>query len=164
MKLAKETWIIAAIAMADLVTTIIFIKHHGAQEANPVFSHYWNMGILPFILAKSICVIAPLFVLEWARRRNPRFVSWALRTAIVGYVGLYCMGFMKLNAEPARAESIRAPWHATLGSPPGFAYYSMPWSLVRYRLRMNRWNAHWHWGPKYGAKAHFMTMSSMPPM
>ncbi|HLV79680.1 MAG TPA: DUF5658 family protein, partial [Chthonomonadaceae bacterium] len=77
MKLARESWIIATIALADLVTTIIFIQHHGAQEANPVFSRYWKMGIWPFIVAKSICVVAPLFVLEWARRRRPRFVSWA---------------------------------------------------------------------------------------
>ena len=106
MKIAKESWVIAAIGIADLVTTIIFIQHHGAQEANPVFRHYWNMGLQAFIAAKAICVAGPLFILEWARRRNPRFVSWALRTAIVCYLCLYGIGVAKLNAPAARAADV----------------------------------------------------------
>ncbi|HZT44444.1 MAG TPA: DUF5658 family protein [Chthonomonadaceae bacterium] len=164
MKLAKETWIIAAIALADLVTTIIFIQHHGAEEANPVFSHYWNMGVWPFILAKCICVIAPLFILEWARRRNPRFVSWALRGAIIGYIGLYGVGFMKLNATPARAEVTRSPEQAGLGPSPAFAYFSTPWYILNYRMHMNRWEKRMHLRLKPAMKTHFPTMSSMPPM
>ena len=97
-RIAWETWIIAAIALADLVTTIIFIQHQGAQEANPVFRRYWDMGLGAFVLAKTICVAGPLFILEWARRREPRLVTWALRVAIVGYLGLYGMGLLKLNA------------------------------------------------------------------
>ncbi|HZT44252.1 MAG TPA: DUF5658 family protein [Chthonomonadaceae bacterium] len=96
-KIAWETWIIAAIALADLVTTIIFIQNHGAQEANPVFRRYWDMGLGAFVLAKSICVVGPLFILEWARRRKPLLVTWALRVAIVGYLGLYGMGLLRLN-------------------------------------------------------------------
>src|SRR5579862_1987702 len=103
MKIAKETWIIAAIGVADLVTTIVFIRHNGAQEANPLFRHYWEMGLLAFIIAKMVCLLGPLLVLEWARKSNPRFVAGALRTAIVGYLGFYVVGYMQLNGPRAAA-------------------------------------------------------------
>lgn len=105
-RIAWETWIIAAIALADLVTTIIFIQHQGAQEANPVFRRYWDMGLGAFVLAKTICVAGPLFILEWARRREPKLVTWALRMAIVGYLGLYGMGLLKLNAISSNTPAI----------------------------------------------------------
>ena len=97
MKIAKETWVILAIGIADLATTIIFIRHHGAQEANPLFSRYWQMGLPAFITAKMALLIAPLAILEWARVRRPRFVSWALRGAIVAYLAMYCVGYARLN-------------------------------------------------------------------
>ena len=77
MKIAKESWIIMAIGLADLITTIIFIQNHGAEEANPLFRRYWEMGLMAFILAKLALLVGPLWVLEWARKRNPAFVSWA---------------------------------------------------------------------------------------
>src|SRR6185295_10946005 len=97
MKIAKETWVIMAIGLADLTTTILFIKHHGAEEANPLFRKYWEMGLTAFICAKIALLIGPLSVLEWARSRRPKFVSWALRGAIVAYLVMYGIGFMRLN-------------------------------------------------------------------
>lgn len=104
MKIAKESWIIAAIGLADLVTTIIFIRYYGAQEANPLFRDFWRMGLPAFILAKALCVVGPLTLLEWARRREPGFVCWALRLAIVGYVGAYGIGLVTLNEPGAQAR------------------------------------------------------------
>ncbi len=106
MKLAKESWILAAIGIADLLTTIIFIQYRGAQEANPLFQRYWQMGVTVFILAKLACLIGPLMILEWARRRNPRFVSYALRTAIAGYILFYGVGFFRLNGPQAAASEL----------------------------------------------------------
>lgn len=106
MKLTKESWIIAAIGLADLITTIIFIREHGAQEANPLFRHYWEMGLAAFIAAKFVCLFGPLLVLEWARKRNPKFVLRALRGAIAAYLVMYGVGFMKLNSPQARAEEL----------------------------------------------------------
>lgn len=97
MKIAKETWIIMAIGIADLATTILFIQHHGAQEANPLFKRYWEMGVTVFVCAKIALLLGPLCVLEWARKKNPRFVSCALRSAIAAYVVMYGIGFYKLN-------------------------------------------------------------------
>ena len=104
MKIAKESWIILAIGLADLITTIIFIRHHGAEEANPIFRRYWEMGLVVFIAARFALLIGPLSVLEWARKRNPVFVSWALRSAIVAYLGMYGIGVVRLNSPEARAD------------------------------------------------------------
>lgn len=113
MKLAKETWALFAIGLADLATTIIFIKHHGALEANPLFQRYWEMGLAAFITAKIALLVAPLAILEWARARRPRFVSFALRGAIGAYLGMYAFGCVRLN-DPANADRELA----RLGAPP----------------------------------------------
>jgi hypothetical protein len=47
--------------------------------------------------AKIALLLGPLSVLEWARKRNPRFVSGALRGAIGAYLVMYGIGFYKLN-------------------------------------------------------------------
>ena len=86
-----------AIGLADLATTILFIQHHGAEEANPLFKRYWEMGLAAFVGAKVVLLVGPLSVLEWARHRNPRFVSWALRGAIVAYLVMYGIGYVRLN-------------------------------------------------------------------
>lgn len=139
MKLAKETWIIAAIGVADLVTTIIFIRHHGAQEANPVFRHYWDMGLFAFVAAKCTCLAGPLFILEWARRRRPRFVSWALRAAIMGYVGMYGIGFVRLNG-PANAHFEEAD--ASEVTQTGSRHYIPPITFSNFRSpAFLRWQA-----------------------
>ena len=104
MKLTKETWIILTIGVADLVTTILFIHHYGAQEANPLFDYYWKLGLSAFVLAKSVCVVGPLLILEWARRHKPHFVRWASRGAILAYLMAYGIGVARLNTPPASAQ------------------------------------------------------------
>lgn len=106
MKIAKESWVIMAIGLADLITTIIFIQNHGAEEANPLFKRYWEMGLLVFILAKLALLVGPLWVLEWARKRNPSFVSWALRSGIAAYLIMYGVGFARLNSPAAHASEL----------------------------------------------------------
>lgn len=107
MKLAKETWILIAIGIADLISTIFFIQRHGASEANPLFRHYWQMGLPQFITAKVALMGAPLLILEWARRQKPRLVSRALRCAIAGYVLMYGIGVARLNMPTALASVAR---------------------------------------------------------
>ncbi len=140
MRIAKETWVIAGIGLLDLATTIVFIQHHGAEEANPLFRRYWQMGVPAFVGAKLVLLFCPLAVLEWARQRRPRFVSGALRLGIAGYVAMYGVGFTQLNAQavasknsaavireaalPPHPHEIRARlvlWHAShgeTGTPP----------------------------------------------
>jgi len=108
MKIAKETWVILFIGVVDLISTIMFIQNHGAEEANPIFRRYWEMGLLAFIFAKMALLLGPLVVLEWARKRNPRFVYWSLRGAIAAYLVLYGIGFIRMNTPVAHAEEVTA--------------------------------------------------------
>ncbi len=104
MKISGESWVLVMLGLADLMTTIVFIKMHGAQEANPIFHQYWQMGLVAFIVAKMVCLLGPITILEWARTRNPELVRFALRTAIFGYVLLYGIGFFRLNNNNANAD------------------------------------------------------------
>lgn len=108
MKVARETWIIAVLGTIDLITTIVFIRNHGAEEANPIFRFFWHMGIPAFIAAKILLTGCPLLVLEWARKRNPRFVQMGMRTAIMGYVAMYGFGFLHLNGPGANEREVMA--------------------------------------------------------
>lgn len=104
MRLSRESMIIFTIGIADLATTLMWVHNHGAQEANPIFSRYLAMGPLVFSLMKLVMLCAPIFLLEWARRTRPVFTRNAARFAIAAYLGLYCIGFAKLNMrakEPA---------------------------------------------------------------
>ncbi len=108
MKIAKETVIIGVLGTIDLITTIIFIQHHGAEEANPIFRLFWNIGLPAFIAAKVLLTVCPLLVLEWARKRNPRFVQMGMRSAIAGYMMMYGFGFLHLNGPGADERDVRA--------------------------------------------------------
>lgn len=112
MKIARESIYIAVIGIADLITTLLWVKYHGASEANPVFAHYLQMGFGWFALMKLTLLACPLFLLEWARRRRPQFTLKASRFAIGAYCGLYVVGFMHLNPNtihPASAEASVPP-------------------------------------------------------
>ena len=103
MKIARETWILGAIGIADLISTIVFIRQHGAKEANPLFRHYWEMGLFNFVAAKAVMLFGPLLILEWARRSKPQLVRRSLQCAIAGYVLMYGVGVARLNSPPALA-------------------------------------------------------------
>ena len=99
MKIARESLWIAAIGIADLITTLIWVHYHGAQEGNPVFAHYLRMGIVWFALMKILLLAGPIYLLEWARRRRPRFTLNASRVGIGAYCGMYALGFLHLNPD-----------------------------------------------------------------
>ena len=108
MKIARESIWIAIIGLADLITTVLWVRYHGAHEANPVFAHYLQMGLAWFALMKLVLLAGPIFVLEWARRKNPRFTLRAARFAIGAYCGLYIVGFLHLNPNAVRPQSAMA--------------------------------------------------------
>ncbi len=124
MKISRESLILAGIGVIDLVTTIVLIRGHGAEEANPLFRKCWEMGILTFVVVKLGFLIGPLMTLEWARRRNPRFVSFALRGAIAAYIMFYGVGFLRLNGPAAEAEEIRNQHGQTV------AYFTRPYDAL----------------------------------
>lgn len=95
--ISRESWIIAAICVADLVSTLIFVHHHGAREGNPLMDFYLQKGVVPFILAKCTMFLLPIAIIEWARRHNPDFVRRMARFAIAAYIGLYVVVVAKEN-------------------------------------------------------------------
>jgi hypothetical protein len=113
MRILRESWIIACIGIADLVTTLIWVHNHGAKEANPLFAHYLAMGSVWFAVMKLVLLAGPIFLLEWASRHRPVFTRRASQFAIAAYVVMYGVGVAKLNSnlfqlQPAHAEVIVA--------------------------------------------------------
>lgn len=140
MKIARESWIIAAIGVADLITTVLFIRHHGAEEANPLFRHFWEMGLPAFILAKLACIVGPLCILEWARKRRGQFVTLASRSVIAAYLVLYCLGVSQLNGPQAQANEVRHNPVAVAGNfaMPPYPPFDGRMPLEEWRYRMFR--------------------------
>ncbi len=95
--ISRESLLLATICVADLITTLWFVRDGNAMEANPIMRHYLELGIWPFVVAKSAMVLGPLVILEWARTRRPRFVTSMLRLGILLYLGSYGAVVWRIN-------------------------------------------------------------------
>lgn len=98
--ISVQTILIACFGIADLISTLWLLHVHGAAEANPLMAYFLAYGNTAFILAKTAFLLGPLFILEWARRRNPIFVRRASSAAVLAYVGFYVFGVMSANIAP----------------------------------------------------------------
>ena len=99
MKLHKESIAILCIGLLDLISTLVWVDTHGAQEANPLFQYYLALGPVYFIFMKFIMLMAPIFLLEWAARKRPNFTRSASRFAVCAYLAMYVVGVAKLNPD-----------------------------------------------------------------
>jgi hypothetical protein len=99
MKIARDSWILICVALADLITTMMWVDGEHNLEANPLFAWLLELGPAYFVGAKLLLIAVPIGVLEWARRKRPRFTSVATRAAIFAYLGLYAVGVYKHNRE-----------------------------------------------------------------
>ena len=97
MKPRLQSLALAALGIADLISTLFFIGAANAAEANPLMARILQLGPAAFIQAKLLLLLVPLAILEIARRKNPEFVARAMNAAIVAYVGLYTVGVAHLN-------------------------------------------------------------------
>ena len=104
MRVSKESWIVAALCAADLISTLFLIHHHGADEGNSLMSFYLQQGTWAFIAAKCLLFVPALMIAEWYRRRNPRLVAATLRSVIVMYVAFYAVGVFQVNRPVTAAE------------------------------------------------------------
>lgn len=112
----RESLALAAICMADLLSTLVLVGRDYASEGNPIMAYYLQIGIGVFILVKLLLVILPVFVLEWAKQFAPQFTKRLTRVAIVAYVSLYFVLFLGFNVNPLIAGervSTSAPVHYT---------------------------------------------------
>ena len=98
MRIARESWILGGICLADLVYTVWLLAHGAAVEANPVLAYYLGHGMLAFVAAKLLLIVGPIAGVEWVRRRRPRFVERMLRVGIALYLLCYGLGVWRVNA------------------------------------------------------------------
>jgi hypothetical protein len=127
MRPRAQTVALAAIGIADLVTTLLFVGLANAAEANPLMAPFLERGPITFIQAKLTLLLAPLFVIEVARKRNPTFVRNAVNAAIVMYVGLYVVGVSHVNGSapkypssiPPNTQAYLDAKRKEMGLPPG---------------------------------------------
>src|SRR5438132_2166229 len=116
MRISKETWIVAALCAADLISTLLLVQRQGADEGNSLMSFYLQQGTGTFIAAKCLMFIPALLIAEWYRRRNPRLISTALRGVIVMYLLFYAVGVFHVN-RPVTAADLSAEYHPPQAAP-----------------------------------------------
>lgn len=109
MTLTRESLLLITICMADLITTLVLLKHDLAAEGNPLMAFYLTYGVGTFVMVKLTLVILPIFIAEWSRQYRPQFVRLMLRTAIAAYLGVYIALFSAINLSPARAQTETPP-------------------------------------------------------
>jgi hypothetical protein len=98
MRLARETWLLLAVGLADLFSTVYLVRAGVIREANPIMAWYLvHFGTWVFCVVKCVMLMCPLFILEWVRRVKPYIGHWALRTALVAYLALYVVGVWSAN-------------------------------------------------------------------
>lgn len=109
MTLAKESWILIAICIIDLISTLFLLDTKTASEGNPIMGFYLKFGIGTFVMVKITLLVLPIFIFEWCRQYRPDFVRLMLRTAIIAYVGAYLLLFVAINTEIREARSWLSP-------------------------------------------------------
>lgn len=108
MNLARETWLLLVIGVADLVSTTFLVRYGLVREANPMMAWYLvHFGVWAFCAAKTTLLVCPLVILEWARRIKPHLALWALRITLTGYLLLYLGAVWHVNE--AHIERVIAP-------------------------------------------------------
>jgi len=104
MTLMRESLILLAIGLLDLMFTLHLMAGQKATEGNPLMAYYLQFGIGVFIIVKFVLLFLPIFIAEWSKNYKPRFVRLMLRGAIVAYVGSYLIGFLVVNIKPIATE------------------------------------------------------------
>jgi hypothetical protein len=117
--LMRESWILIAIGISDLIVTLLCLADPGVREGNPLMRYYLDIGVGAFVAVKLLLLFMPLFVAEYSKQFRPVFVRFMLRFAIVTYVGTYLVLFAGLNLRPLALSMVDAggPVHAMAKAP-----------------------------------------------
>jgi hypothetical protein len=107
--ICRESKIVAGLCLADLASTVMFMRGQGATEGNMVMRFYLQYGLLAFIGAKCLLFLPALLIAEWYRHHNPRLVTGTLRLVILLYVGLYGVGVYTLNLNEWTERRLNQP-------------------------------------------------------
>lgn len=97
LTLSRDSIILIAIGMADLISTVILLNAGGAVEGNPVMAYFLRYGICVFILMKMMLISIPVMIFEYCRQFKPKFVALMVRFAITAYVAVYASLYLTIN-------------------------------------------------------------------
>jgi hypothetical protein len=113
MNIMRESLVLAAIGIADLTSTLIFVGNNYAAEGNPLMAYYLlRYGVGVFVFVKLALIFLPVFIAEWSRAYKPTFARFMMRGAIVAYLTSYLLVFVFANFIPrpiSRVESMNPP-------------------------------------------------------
>lgn len=91
--------VLLVIGLADLLTTIFWLRTGQATEVNPIMAAALSLSPVLFILVKLATLGAYVAVIEWyRRRRNPSFARIVSNITVTAYVGVYSVSFFVVNA------------------------------------------------------------------
>ncbi|MCE5314883.1 MAG: DUF5658 family protein [Armatimonadota bacterium] len=106
MTLTRESIILIAICVIDLVVTLLLVNTKTAVEGNPLMAFYLKYGTGTFVMVKLALVLLPIFVFEWSRQYKPQFVKLMLRATIATYLGVYLMLFLTINVGASNQKTM----------------------------------------------------------
>ena len=109
LDLSRESYILLAICMMDLLATIWLVGTQRATEGNPIMEFYLHKGTGMLVAMKVTLVAMPLFIAEWCRRQRPEFVRRMLRLTIAVYLGIYMIAFVGKGISASDRISLVSP-------------------------------------------------------
>jgi hypothetical protein len=113
-RIAPESALLAAICLADLLSTLWLVYAHGAKEANPIMAFYLALGPIAFALVKTLTFMSPIFVLEILRQHRPESIRAILRLAIVCYLICYSVGIWHVNSRDNEVDAADNSYQADM--------------------------------------------------
>lgn len=84
-----ESLVLAGVCIADMIATIIFVALGRAVESNPLMAICLGHSVATFVAVKIASFVPFIIICEHYRKRNPQFVRFAMRTAIILYLAVY---------------------------------------------------------------------------
>lgn len=86
------------VGVADLLSTLYWLKTGQAVEVNPVMAAVLHGGIGLFIGVKLATLTAFVGVMEWyRRRRSAAFARLVGSATLIGYISIYTVSFCCVN-------------------------------------------------------------------
>ena len=85
----KEAFILALICALDMLTTLWWVIHGVATEANPLLAWTFQLHPLWFVLVKGISCLPALYLLTALAQSRPTLTVGLLRFCIFAYLALY---------------------------------------------------------------------------
>lgn len=90
--MAKESWALLLICLADALSTYWLITNGLAIEFNPIMNWVLGFGWFAFFAVKGATVVLAVGFAEWYRKHNPHFVARWARLGIGLYISLWTVG------------------------------------------------------------------------